>query len=55
MLEEDNPSTNHGADKHLSASGDTPSGSGKDDEVLVQWDLTSAIPTSAIVRAARRS
>ncbi|HEX7841156.1 MAG TPA: DUF3616 domain-containing protein [Kofleriaceae bacterium] len=51
MLEQDNPSTNHGLDTKLSVSGDTPGGSGKDDVALLQWDLTS-IPRAAIVHAA---
>ncbi|MBC7976411.1 MAG: DNRLRE domain-containing protein, partial [Myxococcales bacterium] len=52
MLEQNRASTGHGSDKKLSASGDTPGGSGKDDNVLVQWDLGAAIPTTAIVRSA---
>jgi hypothetical protein len=52
MLEEDHASTNHGSDTRLSVSGDTPGGSGEDDVALIQWDLSAAIPTTAIVHAA---
>lgn len=52
MLEEDHPSTSHGGDKALSASGDTPSDSDEDDVVVLRWDLAGAIPSTAIVRGA---
>ena len=51
MIEEANPSTNHGTDTSLSASGDTPSGSGQETYVLWQWDVSS-LPTTARVRSA---
>lgn len=51
MIEEAHPDTNHGSDTSLSASGDTPSGSGQETYVLVQWDVSS-IPTTARVRSA---
>ncbi|MDC0708321.1 DUF3616 domain-containing protein [Stigmatella sp. ncwal1] len=51
MIEEEHPSANHGRDVSLSASGDTPSGSGNENYILLQWDVSS-IPAQAIVRSA---
>ncbi|QSQ24405.1 DUF3616 domain-containing protein [Pyxidicoccus parkwayensis] len=51
MIEEQNPDTNHGTDTSLSASGDTPSGSGNEDYLLLKWDV-SAIPANALIRSA---
>lgn len=51
MIEEQNPDTNHGGDTSLSASGDTPSGSGNEDYILLKWDV-SAIPATAVIRSA---
>ncbi len=51
MIEEDSPSANHGTDTSLSASGDTPSGSGHESYVLLKWDVSS-IPTNAVIRSA---
>ncbi|WP_437592894.1 DUF3616 domain-containing protein [Sorangium sp. So ce1000] len=52
MLEENAPTTTNGGDTSISVSGDTPGGSGKDDAVLVQWDLSGTIPVDAIVTSA---
>ncbi|QRO00221.1 DUF3616 domain-containing protein [Archangium violaceum] len=51
MIEEENPDDNHGGDTSISASGDTPAGSGNENYILLQWDVSS-IPANAIVRAA---
>ncbi|ADO72755.1 DUF3616 domain-containing protein [Stigmatella aurantiaca] len=51
MIEEEHPSANHGRDTSLSASGDTPSGSGNENYILLRWDVSS-IPTHALVRSA---
>ncbi|SEU37185.1 DUF3616 domain-containing protein [Stigmatella erecta] len=51
MIEEERPGANHGGDTSLSASGDTPSGSGNENYILLQWDVSS-IPAQAIVRSA---
>ncbi|PTL83229.1 DUF3616 domain-containing protein [Vitiosangium sp. GDMCC 1.1324] len=51
MIEEENPDDNHGGDTSISASGDTPSGSGNENYILLQWDVSS-IPANASVRAA---
>jgi hypothetical protein len=51
MIEEEHPGANHGGDTSLSASGDTPSGSGNENYILLQWDVSS-IPAQAIVRSA---
>jgi hypothetical protein len=50
MIEEERPSANHGGDTSLSASGDTPSGSGHENYILLQWDVSS-IPAQALVRS----
>ena len=52
FFEQDAPTTTHGGASKLSVSGDTPSGSGRDDVALVQWELAAAIPTTAVVRGA---
>jgi hypothetical protein len=51
MIEEENPDDNHGGDTSISASGDTPAGSGNENYILLKWDVSS-IPANAIVRAA---
>ncbi|RKH06282.1 DUF3616 domain-containing protein [Corallococcus sp. CA047B] len=51
MIEEEDSNANHGTDSSLSASGDTPAGSGNENEILFQWDV-SAIPANATVRSA---
>ena len=51
MIEEAHPDTHHGTDTSVSASGDTPSGSGQETYVLLQWDVSS-IPSTARVRSA---
>ncbi|WP_257453791.1 DUF3616 domain-containing protein [Archangium lipolyticum] len=51
MIEEQNPDTNNGGDTSISASGDTPSGSGNENYILLKWDVSS-IPANALVRAA---
>ncbi|RKH04580.1 DUF3616 domain-containing protein [Corallococcus carmarthensis] len=51
MIEEEDSDANHGTDTRLSASGDTPAGSGNENYVLLQWDV-SAIPANATVRSA---
>jgi hypothetical protein len=51
MIEEAHPDTNHGGDTSLSASGDTPAGSGNENFLLLKWDV-SAIPANALVRSA---
>ncbi|SEN08647.1 Protein of unknown function [Stigmatella aurantiaca] len=51
MIEEERPGANHGGDTRLSASGDTPAGSGNENYILLQWDVSS-IPAQAIVRSA---
>jgi uncharacterized protein DUF3616 len=51
MIEEEHPNTNHGGDTSISASGDTPAGSGNENYILLQWDV-SAIPANALVRSA---
>jgi hypothetical protein len=51
MIEQDHQSTNHGSDKTISASGDTPSGSGDQEIILLRWDIT-AIPSTAVVTSA---
>jgi hypothetical protein len=51
MIEEEHPNTNHGGDTSISASGDTPAGSGNENYILLQWDVSS-IPANAIVRSA---
>ncbi|WP_224373037.1 DUF3616 domain-containing protein [Hyalangium versicolor] len=51
MIEEENSDTNHGSDTSISASGDTPAGSGNENYILLKWDVSS-IPANAIVRSA---
>ncbi|WNG50992.1 DUF3616 domain-containing protein [Archangium minus] len=51
MIEEENPDTNNGGDTSISASGDTPAGSGNENYILLQWDVSS-IPANAVVRSA---
>ncbi|WP_224245491.1 DUF3616 domain-containing protein [Hyalangium gracile] len=51
MIEEEHPSANHGGATSLSASGDTPAGSGNENYILLRWDVSS-IPPNAIVRSA---
>jgi hypothetical protein len=52
MLEQDHATTNHGSDKKLSVSGDTPSDSGEDEVALVRWELGTAIPAGAVIASA---
>ncbi|TQF13801.1 DUF3616 domain-containing protein [Myxococcus llanfairpwllgwyngyllgogerychwyrndrobwllllantysiliogogogochensis] len=51
MIEEEDSDANHGSDTKLSASGDTPAGSGNENFALLAWDV-SAIPANAVVRSA---
>lgn len=51
MIEEQDSDKNHGGDTSISASGDTPAGSGNENYILLQWDVSS-IPANAIVRSA---
>lgn len=51
MIEEENPDTNNGSDTSISASGDTPAGSGNENYILLRWDVSS-LPVGAIIRSA---
>lgn len=51
MIEEEDSNANHGSATNLSASGDTPAGSGNENYVLLAWDVSS-IPSNAVVRSA---
>lgn len=50
MIEEEDSNANHGSASNLSASGDTPAGSGNENYVLLAWDVSS-IPANAVVRS----
>ncbi|WNG16698.1 DUF3616 domain-containing protein [Cystobacter fuscus] len=51
MIEEEDANANHGSATSLSASGDTPAGSGNENYILLRWDVSS-IPANATIRSA---
>ncbi|WP_163870949.1 DUF3616 domain-containing protein [Myxococcus eversor] len=51
MIEEEDSNANHGSASSVSASGDTPAGSGNENYILLAWDVSS-IPANAVVRSA---
>ncbi|OJH38799.1 hypothetical protein BON30_21470 [Cystobacter ferrugineus] len=51
MIEEEDTNANHGSATSLSASGDTPAGSGNENYILLRWDVSS-IPANATIRSA---
>ena len=50
LLSQNKPLTGYGKIKTLRVSGDDPSGSGKDTEALLRWDV-SAIPSGSVVES----